>query len=61
MAPPKFKAPTFLHFFSFFFFALMAALQQALTIVFRISGSVVEFSPTTQETGVRFPANAFTI
>ena len=39
----------------------MAALQQALTIVFRISGSVVEFLPTTQETGVRFPANAFTI
>ena len=61
MAPPKFKAPTFLHFFFIFFFALMAALQQALTIVFRISGSVVEFSPTTQETGVRFPAIAFTI
>ena len=60
MASPKFKAPTFLHFFSFFF-ALMAALQQALKIVFRISGSVVEFSPATQETGVRFPANAFTI
>ena len=54
------KHPHFSIFFHFFV-ALMAALQQALTIVFRISGSVVEFSPATQETGVRFPANAFTI
>ena len=61
MAPPKFKAPTFPHFFSFFFFALVAALQQAFTIFCRIGGSVVEFSPATRETGVRFPANAFTI
>ena len=43
------------------FFASVAALQQALTIVCRFSGSVVEFSPTTRETGVRFPGNAFTI
>ena len=61
MAPSKFKAPTFLHFFSFFFFAFVAALQQAFTIFCRIGGSVVEFSPATRETGVRFPANAFTI
>ena len=27
----------------------------------RIGGSVVEFSPATRETGVRFPANAFTV
>ena len=40
MAPPKFKAPTFPHFFSFFFFALVAALQQAFTIFCRIGGSV---------------------
>ena len=39
----------------------MAALQQALIIFFRIGGLVVEFSPATRETGVRFPANAFTI
>ena len=61
MAPPKFKAPTFPLFFSFFFFALVPAVQQALTIFFRIGGSVVEFSPATRETGFRFPANAFTI
>ena len=60
MAPPKFEAPEFTHFFHFFF-ALVAALQQALTISFRIGGSVVEFSRATRETGVRFPANAFTI
>ena len=60
MAPPKFKAPTLPHFFSFFV-ALVAALQQALNIFCRIGGSVVEFSPATRETGVRFSANAFTI
>ena len=60
MAPSKFKAPTFPHLNSFFF-ALVAALQQALTIFCRIGGSVVEFSPAKWETGVRFPANAFTI
>ena len=49
--------PVFFH----FFFALVGALQEALTISFRIGGSVVEFSPATRETGVRFPANAFTI
>ena len=43
------------------YFALVAALQQALTLFYRIGGSVVEFSPATRETGVRFPANAFTI
>ena len=60
MAPPKLKAPTFPHFFSFFF-ALVAAVQQALTVFCLIGGSVVEFSPVTRETGVRLPANAFTI
>ena len=54
------KHPHFRIFFSFFF-ALVAALQQALIISCRIGGSVVEFSPVTRETGVRFPANAFTI
>ena len=60
MATQKFKAPTFPHFFHFFF-ALVAALQQAFTIFCRIGGSVVEFSPATRETGVQIPANAFTI
>ena len=60
MAPPKFKATTFPIFF-FFFFALVAALQKALNIVHRIGGSVVEFSPATRDTGVRFFASAFTI
>ena len=60
MAPPKYKAPTFPHFFSFFV-ALVAALQQAFIIFCLIGGSVVEFSPATRETGVRFPANAFAI
>ena len=60
MAPSKFKAPTFPYFFHFFF-ALVAALQQAFTISCRIVGSVVEFSPAKRETGLRFPANAFTI
>ena len=41
------------------YFALVAALQQALTLFYRFGGSVVEFSPATRETGVRFPANAF--
>ena len=54
MAPPKFKAPTFPHFFHFFF-ALLAPLQQAFTIFCRIGGSVVEFSPATRETGVHSP------
>ena len=36
----------------------VAAQRQALTIVYRIGG-LVEFSPATRETGVRFPANAF--
>ena len=30
----------------------------ALSRVISIGGSVVEFSPATRETGVRFPANA---
>ena len=60
MASPKFKAATFPHVFTFFF-ALVAALEQAFTIFCRIGGSVVEFSPATRETGVRFPANVFTI
>ena len=55
------KHPHFPIFFHFFFFALVAAFQQALTIFCRIGGSVVEFSPATRETGVQFPANAFTI
>ena len=59
MAPPKVKAPTFPKFF-IFFFALVAALQQALTIFYRIGGLVVGFSPATRENRVRFPANAFT-
>ena len=54
MAPLKFKAPTFPHFF-LFFFVLVAALQQALTIFYCIGGSVVGFSPATRETGVQFP------
>ena len=44
-----------------FFFALVASLQQAFTIFCRIGGSMVEFSPAMRETGVWFPANAFTI
>ena len=56
----KSKHPHFPIFFKFFF-ALVAALQQALIIFCRIGGSLVEFSPATRETGVRFPANAFTI
>ena len=55
------KHPHFPIFFYFFFFALVAARQKALTIFCRIGGSVVEFSPATRETGVRFPANAFAI
>ena len=51
MAPPNFKAPSFLH----FFFALLAPLQQALTIFYRIGGSVVEFLPATRETGFDSP------
>ena len=54
MAPPKFKAPTFPHFFSFFF-SLVAALQQAFTMFCGIGGSVVEFSPATRETGFDSP------
>ena len=60
MAPSTFKTPTFPHFFHLFF-ALVAPLQQALTVFCRIGGSVVEFSPATRDTGVRFLANAFTI
>ena len=41
------------------YFALVAALQQALILFYRIGGSVIEFSPATRETGVRFPVNAF--
>ena len=47
--------------FFLFFFVLVAALHQALNIFYRISGSAVGFLPATRETGVRFPANAFTI
>ena len=54
------KHPHFPIFFHIFF-ALVANLQQAIIISCRIGGSVVEFSPATGETGVRFPANAFTI
>ena len=36
----------------------VAAQRQAVVIFYRIGGSVVEFSPATRETGVRFPANA---
>ena len=54
MAPLKFKGPTFPQFF-LFFFVLVAALQQALTISYCIGGSVVGFSPATRETGVQFP------
>ena len=54
------KHPHFPIFFHFSF-ALVGALEEALTIYCRIGGSVVEFSPATRETGVRFPANAFTI
>ena len=59
MAPPKYKAhfPICFH----FFIVLVAALQQALIIYYRIGDSVVGFSPATRETGVQFPANAFTI
>ena len=39
-------------------FALVAALQQALSLFYRIGGSVVEFSPATREARVRFPADA---
>ena len=60
MAPPNFKALKFPHFFSFVF-ALVAALEQALIIFYRIGGSVVEFLRATRKTRVRFPANAFTI
>ena len=41
--------------FFLFFFVLVAALQQALTIFYCIGGSVVGFSPATRETGVQFP------
>ena len=54
MGPLKFKAPKFPHFF-LFFFALVAVLQQALTIFYRIGGLVVEFAPATRKTGVWFP------
>ena len=60
MATPKFKAPTFPPFFHFFF-ALVAPLQEALSIFYRIGGSVVEFLAATRKTGVRFAVNAFTI
>ena len=60
MAPQKFKAPTFPHFF-LFFFALLAPLEQALSIFYRIGSYLVGFSPATRETGVRFLAKAFTI
>ena len=43
------KHPHFpIFFFHFFFFALVPAVQQALTIFCRIGGSVVEFSPATE-------------
>ena len=48
------KHPLFPIFF-LFFFVLVAALQQALTISYCIGGSVVGFSPATRETGVQFP------
>ena len=54
------KHPHFPIFFHFFF-ALVAALQQALIFFCRIGGSVVEFSPATRKIGVRFTVNAFTI
>ena len=43
----------------FFFFALVALLQKALTILYRICGLVVEFLRVTQETGKRFLADTF--
>ena len=51
MAPQKFKAPTFPHFF-LFFFALLAPLEQALSIFYRIGSYLVGFSPAKRETGV---------
>ena len=44
-----------------FFVFLFLGLQQALTIVYCIGDSVLEFLPATWETGFRFSANAFTI
>ena len=51
MAPPQFKAPSFPH----FFLALLAPLQQALTIFYCIGSFLVEFLPATRETGFDSP------